>query len=84
MLSDNQAIPESDTTSDTPNNVLRMEIPLGVIIIATYIVLGHCLNQGEVQLKEEVIENGSETGVFEAETQKNVMDSWHGLVSPFH
>ncbi len=78
---------KSVTTDGAPDNVLRMEIPLGVIIVATYVVLGHCLSQGEAQPEEED-QDGREEGLYMAETGKtgkNAMDWWQcSPVSPFH
>ncbi len=81
-LSAHQTESGSVTTDDAPNNVLRMEIPLGVIIITTYIVLGHCVNQGEAQPEEKDQDTGHD--IYMAKTENSAMGWWHCLVSPFH
>ncbi len=72
------------STDDAPDNVLQMEIPLGVIIVTTYVVLGHCLSKSDAQTEEED-QDSMDEGLVMTETGKNAMDWWKcNWVSLFH
>ncbi len=82
-LSESLTESESVSTDNAPDEVIRMEIPLGVLIIATYIVLGHCVDCSEPRLEEGKQDKGLDVYMNETE---NIAPGgwWYRLVSSFH